>query len=279
MPFTSTKTEVASGVFYQELWNFPAPQSCSVMFSHHFGDVLNSSYSQGAILWGTEKLLGSRCIFSTYFFSLTLITWAVLNDPHAELCPTALTSSLPQIPTFLLNNTGNFGGYWTVAAEKSFITNLRLNRRWNRCFLCHLPARTYFAAAMHENRNRKKVFLSSKELNNNTEKSVHEAASFAFPTGMQWVELGWNSERRKVSVPSQSTLQKQKWCKSMLLPCGSAGLVGGKGWAMNHPPRRKNPCWNEIHSETPSFTLESLCWEERQGAGMAQPAGELAQGD
>lgn len=54
---------------HEELWNFSIPQSCSVTFFHHFKEVLNSMYSKGIILWGTEKLLGSDVYFQCGFFS------------------------------------------------------------------------------------------------------------------------------------------------------------------------------------------------------------------
>lgn len=72
---------------HEELWNFSIPQSCSVTFSHYFKRVPNSMYSKGIILWGTEKLLGSRCIFSMWAFSFTLTPWVRLSDLHAELFP------------------------------------------------------------------------------------------------------------------------------------------------------------------------------------------------
>lgn len=71
----------------EELWNFSIPQSCSVAFFHHFKEVLNSIYSKGAILWGTEMLLGARCKFSMWVFFFTLTPWARLGDLHAQLCP------------------------------------------------------------------------------------------------------------------------------------------------------------------------------------------------
>lgn len=92
-------------------------------------------------------------VFTIFFFSF-LVRDALSKAQWSQHRATtwAVTSSQPQTPTFLLNNTGNFVSYWAVVAEKCSTTKPRLNRRLNKCLMCHLPASIYLAAVWHESK-------------------------------------------------------------------------------------------------------------------------------